>query len=93
MLLVAVIAVGQEQPSVVQHFWAIMGKMGPRWACTGPFTLLGPLLSLRSGPGQARPWVSLWNKDWPQGPGGDSRAAERRDRPQTTVEVLALAPN
>ena len=59
MLLVAVLAVGQEQPSVVQHFWAIMGKMGPRWACTGPFTLLGPLLSLRSGPGQARPWV-LW---------------------------------
>lgn len=92
MLLAAVLAVGQEQPSVAQRCWAVMGKVGPRWACTGPFALLGPLLSLRSGPGQARPCVSLWNKDWPRGPGGDSRAAERRDRPQTTVEVFCPCP-
>lgn len=92
MLLVMVLAVGQEQPSVVQHCWAIMGKTGPWWACTGPFTLLSPLPNLRSGAGQARLWVSLWNKHWPQGPGGDSRVAERRDRPQTTVEVLLPLP-
>lgn len=93
MLLVTVLTVGQEQPWLVQHCWAVMGKMGPQWACIGPFGLLGPLLSLRSGAGRARPWVSLWNKkDWLRGPGGDSRAAEQRDRPQTTVEVFCPCP-
>lgn len=93
MLLVTVLTVGQEQPWLVQHCWAVMGKMGPQWACIGPFGLLGLLLSLRSGAGRARPWVSLWNKkDWPRGPGGDSRAAEQRDRPQTTVEVFCPCP-
>lgn len=59
MLLVTFLAVPQEQPSVVQCSWAIMGQMGPRWAFTGTPGLLGPLLSLRLGAGQTRPWVSL----------------------------------
>ena len=42
-------------------------------------------------PGQAM-GVPLEKKDWPRGPGGDSRAAEQRDRPQTTVEVFCPCP-
>lgn len=59
MLLVTVLTVGQEQPWLVQHCWAVMGKMGPQWACIGPLAFWVCFWSLRSGAGRARPWVSL----------------------------------
>ena len=94
MLLVTVLTVGQEQPWLVQHCWAVMGKMGPQWACTGPFGLLGPLLSLRLGAGQARPWVSLWKRRTGRGDLEETqgRLSKGTDH-KPPLRSSALAPN